>query len=108
VKRTPVPQDHVLAALQVAIDEARIADPVRGPRPHARRKIRRILRDHPEQARSFKVLYNLGRERREWLITLMEHDSGKPRDVLLGHDSPWLDDTRANGPLEGGHADDIT
>lgn len=98
-------QTEVLALLRKAIDGARIADPVHGTSTHARRKIKEIAREHPEELRSFRVLYNLGRTRREWLLDLLAHETGQTRGELLGVDSPWLDDTRANGPLAGGHGD---
>lgn len=98
-------QKQVLAELRRAIDGARVADPVNGPNPHARRRIREIVRENPEAVRSFRVMYNLGRVRREWLLDLLTHDTGQTRGEILGVDSPWLDDVRANGPVLGGHAD---
>ena|SRR6188472_62675 len=100
--RGELPQDDLLAELKPAIDAVRIAHPVHGPNPSARRKLRRLITENPAGVRSFKVLYNLGRERGYWFMELAAHELGvEPRSII----SPWKDDWRANGPLKGGHAD---
>jgi hypothetical protein len=95
-------QEGLLAELKAAIDAVRIAHPVNGPNPAARRTLRRLIRDNQNGVQSFKVLYNLGRERRMWFLELLAHEMGLNLADLT---SPWKDDFRANGPLKGGHAD---
>lgn len=95
-------QDQLLPELKAAIDAVRIAHPVNGPNPSARRTLRRLIRENAVGVRSFKVLYNLGRERRDWFLELLAHELKLPVADLR---SPWLDDNRANGPVRGGHSD---
>jgi hypothetical protein len=95
-------QDKLLPALKEAIDAVRIAHPVNGPNPSARRALRRLINENADGVQSFKVLYNLGKERREWFLELLAHETGASLDQLR---SPWIDNNRANGPLKGGHAD---
>ena len=98
----PLSQDKLLAELKTAIDAVRIAHPVNGPNPAARRTLRKLITDNPEGVRSFKVLYNLGAARRAWFLVLLANVLGLNLADLT---SPWKDDFRANGPLKGGHAD---
>ncbi len=98
----PLSQDDLLAELKVSIDAVRIAHPVNGPNPAARRTLRKLIRDNPAGVQSFKVLYNLGKDRRNWFLELLAHEMGLSLADLR---SPWKDDFRANGPLKGGFAD---
>lgn len=95
-------QDRLLPALKEAIDAVRIAHPVNGTNPAHRRALRAMIRDNREAVLSFKVLYNLGRERRDWFLELLAHELQVP---LADLQSPWLDNVRANGPLRGGFRD---
>lgn len=99
-----IAQPELLSRLKRAIDAAMIAHPTRGTNPAARRTIRSLIRENPESALSFKVAYNLGRQRRAWLGALLREELGDER--VLRDWSPWLDDTRANGPLVEGHDTD--
>lgn len=95
-------QNDLLPKLKAAIDAVRIADPVKGPNPSARRTLRRLISENASAVTSFKVGYNLGRERRDWFLEFLAHELAIP---LADLQSPWLDDNRANGPVKGGHAD---
>ena len=95
-------QDKLLVELKAAIDAVRIAHPINGPNPGARRTLKKLITDNLAGVQSFKVLYNLGRERRMWFLQLLAHEMGLNLADLT---SPWKDDFRANGPLKGGHAD---
>lgn len=66
-------QVALVRELKPAIDAARIADPVSGISPTARRRLRRLIRENPRSVRSFHVLYNIGAERKAWLEPLI-HD----------------------------------
>lgn len=99
-------QNQLVIELKRAIDTARIAHPARGMNPAARRTLRKLIEDNQSNTFAFKVLYNLGRERRDWLLKLVEHETNQPRSAFLPAESPWLDNTRANGPLVGGFQDD--
>lgn len=95
-------QDGLLPVLKKAIDAARIAHPVDGANPAARRSLRRLIDNNADGVRSFKVLYNLGKARRDWFLEYLAHEHGLSLAVLQ---SPWKDNVRANGPVKGGHSD---
>lgn len=95
-------QDKLYPVLRDAIDAVRIAHPVLGTNAAHRRALRKLIRENADGVRSFKVLYNLGQERRDWFLELLAHELGI---TLAELQSPWKDDVRANGPLKGGHAD---
>jgi hypothetical protein len=67
-----LPQDDLVPALRDAIDAVRIADPLRGPSPAARRKLRRMIRENPHGVRTPHVLHNIGKARAQWLALLVE------------------------------------
>ena len=98
----PLSQDDLLVELKTAIDAVRISHPVKGPNPAARRRLKALIRDNPRGVQSFKVLYNLGRERGRWFLVLLSDELGVPISSIT---SPWKDDGRANGPLKGGFSD---
>lgn len=64
-------QPELVRELKQAIDAARIADPVTGINPSARRRLRRLIRENPTSVRSFHVLYNIGRSRKDWIEPLI-------------------------------------
>lgn len=64
-------QAALVRELKPAIDAVRIADPVGGVHPSARRRLRRLIRENPTSIQSFHVLYNIGRERKQWLEPLI-------------------------------------
>lgn len=66
-------QVALVRELKPAIDAVRIADPVAGVHPSARKRLRRLIKENPRSVQSFHVLYNIGRERKLWLEPLI-HD----------------------------------
>lgn len=104
-------QKKLFTEVQTLIDSARIAHPLRGTDPAARRKLRRLIRENPTSIRSFHVFHNLGKDRREWLMAVISAELGTPMAELERWDpraDPWLDDERANGSLIGGHNDPLS
>lgn len=77
-----ISQESLVRELKPAIDAVRIADPIRGVNPAARRRLRRLISENPTSVRSFKVLYNIGQERSEWLQPLIDAELGN------GHTAP--------------------
>lgn len=70
-----LPQDKLLVQLRNAIDEARIAHPINGTSPAARRRVRKLLIENPRSVRSSHVWQNLGKARREWLMPLLNGET---------------------------------
>ena len=66
-------QVELVRELKGAIDAARIADPITGINPSARRRLKRLITTNPTSIRSFHVLYNIGQERKDWLEPLIDH-----------------------------------
>ena len=67
-----LPQAHLVTELRRAIDAVRITDPLRGPSPAARQRLRKLIRANPHSVRAQHVHHNIGRERSEWVIPLIE------------------------------------
>ncbi len=67
-----LPQVQLVHALRRAIDDVRITDPLRGPSPAARRRLRKLINENPHSVRAQHVHHNIGQERSEWVIPLIE------------------------------------
>lgn len=71
-----LPQDKLALQLRNAIDEARIADPIKGTDGAARRRLRKLIRENPTSVRSPHVMHQIGKLRREWMAPLIEQGLG--------------------------------
>lgn len=71
-KLDTLPQSELVPELRNAIDAVRIADPIRGPSPAARRRLRRLIRENPRSIRTIHVAHNVGKVRMDWLEPLIE------------------------------------
>lgn len=69
-----LPQHRLVPELRDAIDAVRIADPLRGPSPAARKKLRRLIRENPHSIGTLHVRHNIGRIRAEWLDPLIAQE----------------------------------
>jgi len=65
-------QDELIAELVDAIDVVRIAHPLYGSPPSARKRLRRLIKENPTSVRRPRVLHNIGKARAEWLAPLVE------------------------------------
>jgi hypothetical protein len=65
-------QHRLAVELRMATDAAMTVDPVRGPNRPAMRRVRQLLRDHPEALTKSHVVWNLGNRRAEWLRQIKE------------------------------------
>lgn len=73
-RKGTVNQQQLIVELKNAVDAARIADPVKGFDPLARDRLTDLLERDFDSICSFKVQHNLGRERRDWLRSLVLHE----------------------------------
>lgn len=67
-----LPQSQLVLELRDAIDAVRIADPIRGPSPAARKRLRRLIRENPHSITTIHVSHNVGKVRMDWLEPLIE------------------------------------
>ena len=68
-----ISQVQLVRELKDAIDAARIADPITGINPAARRRLKRLIVNNPTSIRSFHVRYNIGQERTAFLEPIVDH-----------------------------------
>lgn len=70
-RRGTLSQAELASELREAIDAVRIADPLRGPSPAARKRLRRLIRENHAAIDTIHIHHNVGRVRMEWVAPLI-------------------------------------